>query len=103
MYIEQLKCELPHTQHVIPFTQHGFEKIHFNLRPLQGGGYSDSKSKRYLRWHRHRLLDVFPYTPASPLPCRLDIIFDLEPELGGGWGNLSCRIDSSEIFMIVTK
>jgi len=28
--------------------------------------YSNSKSKRYLRWHRHRLLDVFPYTPAPP-------------------------------------
>jgi len=43
--------------------------------------YSNSKSKRYLRWLRHRLLGVLPYTPASPLPCRLDFIFDLEPEL----------------------
>jgi len=34
--------------------------------------------KRYLRWQCHRLLNVWHHTPASPLPRRLDIIFDLK-------------------------
>ena len=39
-----------------------------------------SKSKRYLCWLRHRLLNVLKFTPASPLSRRRDIIFDLEME-----------------------
>jgi hypothetical protein len=42
---------------------------------------SNSNSKRYLRWTRHRLLDVFNYTTPSPIPRRLDIIFNLKLEL----------------------
>jgi hypothetical protein len=35
-----------------------------------------SKSKRYLCWLRHQLLNVLKYAPSSPLPHRLDIISD---------------------------
>ena len=45
-----------------------------------GEEYSNSKSKRTLCWLRLRLLDVCENTPASPPPCRLEFIFDLEPE-----------------------
>jgi len=44
-------------------------------------GYSNSRSKRSLRWLRYRLLDVRLCTPALPLPRRLAIIMDLELEL----------------------
>jgi hypothetical protein len=52
------------------------------------GTDAGSKSKRYLRWQRRRLLNVWHHTPdacpahaGEPLSRRIDIIFDLKAAL----------------------
>jgi len=45
------------------------------------GRYSNSKSKRSLRWLGLWLLNVLSVRLRRLLPRRLDIIFDLKPEL----------------------
>jgi hypothetical protein len=47
----------------------------------QLSAYSNSKSKRYLRWLRRRLLNVLFVRLRRLPPRRLDIIFDLKLEL----------------------
>jgi hypothetical protein len=50
-------------------------------RSRSRSSYSISISKRYLRWLRHRSLDVLLVHLRRLSPRRLDFIFDLKMEL----------------------
>jgi hypothetical protein len=47
---------------------------------MNQAGYTNSKSKRHLRWLVFLLLNVLPVRLRRLDPRRLDIIFDLKPE-----------------------